>query len=65
MGARREGGGDVAHLVEHGIGTLTAQVRFPGAAGCFVSQSQLSVQTLLRCPYSPCAYRMHLHLCAR
>ena len=29
------------------------QVRFPGAARDF-SPSQLSVQTLLRCPYTPC-----------
>ena len=31
----------------------------------FFSQSQLSVQTLLRCPYTPVCNRMHLHLCAR
>ena len=31
----------------------------------FFSQSQLSVQTLLRCPYTPVFNRMHLHLCAR
>ena len=27
-------------------------------------QSQLSVQTLLRCPYIPACNHMHLHLCA-
>ena len=31
----------------------------------FFSQSQLSVLTLLRCPYTPVCNRMHLHLCAR
>ena len=31
----------------------------------FFSQSQLSVQTLFRCPYTPVCNRMHLHLCAR
>ena len=31
----------------------------------FFSQSQLAVQTLLRCPYTPVCNRMHLHLCAR
>ena len=30
-----------------------------------VSQSQLSVQTLSRCPYTSVCNRMHLHLCAR
>ena len=29
------------------------------------SQSPLSVQTLLRCPYTPVRNRMHLYLCAR
>ena len=29
------------------------------------SQSQLSVQTLLRCPHIPKSNRMHQHLCAR
>ena len=31
----------------------------------FFSQSQLPVQTVLRCPYSPVCNRMHQHLCAR
>ena len=31
----------------------------------FFSQSQLSVQTLLRCPYTPMRNHMRLHLCAR
>ena len=30
----------------------------------FFSQSQLSVQTLLECPYTSMHNRMHLHLCA-
>ena len=29
------------------------------------SVSQLAVQTLFRCPYTPVSNRMHLHLCAR
>ena len=53
-----EGGGDVAQLVEHRTGTSLRQVRFPGAARDF-SPSQLSVQTLLRCPYNPVRNRMH------
>ena len=44
-------GGGVAQLVERQTGTPLTQVRFPGAARDF-SLSQLSVQTLLRCPYS-------------
>ena len=31
----------------------------------FFSQSQLSVQTLLRCPYTPECNRVHEYLCAR
>ena len=31
----------------------------------FFSQSQLSMQTLLRCPYTPVRNHMHLHLCTR
>ena len=58
-------GGDVAQLVEYRTGTLPTQVRFPGAARHFFSQSPLSVQTALRCPYTPVCNRMHLHLCAR
>ena len=48
--------GDVARSVERRTVTLLTQVRFPGAAKDFffsLSQSQLSVQTLLRCPYTP------------
>ena len=44
--------GDIAQLLEHRTGTPLTQVRFPGAARfvClfFLSQSQLSVQTLSR-----------------
>ena len=43
-------GGDVAQLVEHRPGTSPRQVRFPGSARILFPQSQLSVQTLLRCP---------------
>ena len=46
------GGRDVAQLLERRTGTPLRQVRFPGAARDF-SPSQLSVQTLLRCPYTP------------
>ena len=31
----------------------------------FFSQSQLSVQTLVQCPYTPVCNRVHLHLSAR
>ena len=44
------GGGYVAQLVEeHRTGTPPTQLRFPGTARDF-SSSQLSIQTLLRCP---------------
>ena len=59
------GGRDVAQLVEHQTGTLPTQVQFPGAARDFSPFSQLSVQTLLRCPFTPVCNRMHIHLCAR
>ena len=58
-------GWDVAQLVEYRTGTLPTQVRFPGAARHFFSRSPLSVQTALRCLYTPVCNRMHLHLCAR
>ena len=45
-------GGNVAQLVERRTVTPLRQVRFHGAARDF-SPSQLFVQTLLRCPYSP------------
>ena len=45
--------GGVAQLVERRTGTPLRQLRFPGAARDFFLQSQLSVQTLLRCPHSP------------
>ena len=51
--------GDVAQLVEHRIGSPLTQVRFPGTARDFSLKSQLSVQTLLRCPYTPVCNRMH------
>ena len=59
-----ENGGDVAQLVEHRTGTLPTQVRFRCGKG-FFCLSQLSVQTLLRCPYTPVCNRMHLHLGVR
>ena len=50
----------------------TASDRQVGDAGSiprcgkgFFSYSQLSVQTLLRCPYTPVRNRMHLHMFAR
>ena len=45
--------GDVAQLVEHPAVTPLTQVRFPGAERGFFSQSQLSVQTLLRVSVHP------------
>ena len=53
-----QGDGDVAQLVEHRIGTPPTQVRFTRCGKGFFSQSQLAVQTLLRCPYTP---RTQLH----
>ena len=58
-----ENGGDVAQLVEHRTGTLPTQVRFPGVARDF-SSSQLSVQTLLRCPYTPPCAIVCIYICA-
>ena len=57
----RTGAGDVAQLVERRTGTPLTQVRFPGAAKelFFLPQSPLSVQTLLRRPYTPVCNRMH------
>ena len=46
-------GGDVAQFAERKTSTPLRQVRFPVAARDF-SPSQISVQTLLRCPCSPC-----------
>ena len=43
----------------HRTGTPRTQVRFPGCGRRFFSQGQLSVQTLLRCPYTPVCNRMH------
>ena len=57
--------GVIAQLVDHRTVTPLTQVRFPGAAREFFSQSQLSMQTLLRCPYNPVRNHMHLHLCTR
>ena len=58
-------GGDVAHLVEQRTGTPPTQVRFPGAATDFFSpKSQLSVQTLLRCPYTPRMQIACINICA-
>ena len=37
----------------------------PQSGKGFFSQSRLSVQTLLRCLYTPLCNCMHLHLCAR
>ena len=54
-----DGGWNVAQLLEHWTVTLWMQVRFHGAASFFFSQSQLSVQTLFRCPYTPVCNRAH------
>ena len=55
VGEEREGDreDDVAQLVQRRTGEA------------FFSQSQLAVQTLLRCPYTPICNRMHQYLCAR
>ena len=45
-------GGNVARLVEHQTSTRPMQVQIPVVAKDF-SPSQLSVQTLLWCPYTP------------
>ena len=55
-------GGDEAELVERRTGTPLRQVRFPGTTRVFfffLSQSQLSAQTLLRCPYIPVCNCLH------
>ena len=51
--------GDVAQLVDSNIGPARRCRRFDSHCGKrFFSQSQLSVQTLLRCPYPPLCIRM-------
>ena len=50
--------GGVAQLVERRTGTPLRQVRLTGAARDF-TPSQLSVQTLFRCPYTLLCNRMH------
>ena len=54
-------GGNVARLVEHQTSTRPTQVQIPVVAKDF-SPSQLSVQALLRCPYTPCAIA-YINLC--
>ena len=56
-------GGDVAQLVERRTSTLLRQVQFPGAARDF-SPSQFSVQTFLRCLYSPFCANAYFNICA-
>ena len=56
--------GEVAQLAQHRTGTWPTQVRVPCAKRDF-SPSYLSVQTLLRCPYTPVCNHPHLHPCAR
>ena len=51
--------GDGAQLVECWTRTPLMQVRFLGAAKDFFTQNRLSVQTLLRCPYTPMFNGMH------
>ena len=53
----------VAQLAEHRTGTPPTQVQFSSVARDF-SPSQLSVQTLLQCQYTPMHNCIHLHLCA-
>ena len=57
--------GDVAHLVRATERHAANAGSIPQCGKGFFSQSELSVQTLLRCPYTPVRNRMHLHLCAR
>ena len=55
-----DGGWNVAQLLEHWTVTLWIQVRFHSAASFFFfSPSQLSVQTLFRCPYTSVSNCMH------
>ena len=57
--------GDVAQLVDHQHRHAADAGSIPRCGKGFFYQSQLSVKTLLRCPYTPVRNRMHLHLCAR
>ena len=55
-------GGDVAHLVRASDQHAADAGLIPRCGMGFLSQSQLSVQTLLQCPCTPVCNRMHLHL---
>ena len=58
-------GGNAAQLVRASNHHAADAGSIPRCGKGFFSQSQLSVQTLLRCPYTPVCNRMLLHLCAR
>ena len=58
-------GGDVAQLVRASDRHTADAVSIPRCGKGFFSQSQLSMQTVLRRPYTPVCNRMHLHLCTR
>ena len=51
-------GWGLTQLVERRSDTPQRQVRFPGAARDFFSSSQLSLQSLLRCPYNHVGNRL-------
>ena len=52
-------GGDVAQLVRASDRHAADAGSIPPCSKGFFSQGQLSVQTLLRCPYTPVCSRMH------
>ena len=58
-------GGGVAQLVRASDRHAADAGSIPRCGKGFFSQSQLSVQTFLWCPYTPARNRVHLHLCAR
>ena len=58
-------GGDVAQLVRASDRHVADTGSISRGGEEFFSQSQLSVQTLLRAPYTSTCNRMHLHLFAR
>ena len=51
--------------LEHRTGTPPTQGSISWCGKGFFSQSQLLVQSRIRCPYTPVRNHIHLHLCAR
>ena len=56
----KPGGGDVAQFGRASDRHAADAGSIPRCGEGFFSRSQLSVQTLLRCPYTPVRNRMHL-----